>query len=251
MNEALRICIIDDELKSAEVLEALINEVEEVEHDITIFTDPAVAAEKLQSLSPELLFLDIKMPGMSGIDLLRSMPERAFEVIFTTAYEQYAILAIRQSAFDYLLKPVEDVDLTEAFARFRKHQRGGIHQRLDSLNAQLVAQMPEHDKICLRTSDRKYFVDIANIIRCEANGNYTSFYLSDGSRLMSSKTLKDHEESLSQGGFLRVHKSHLINPRHIHAMISTKALQMADDAVVPLARRRRKFVAHLLNAMIR
>ncbi|MDX1477132.1 MAG: LytTR family DNA-binding domain-containing protein [Saprospiraceae bacterium] len=242
-----RICIIDDEPKSAEVLEALIQDVEVERHEISIFTDPYDAVKALPALEPEIVFLDIRMPGMSGMDLLQLLPERPFAVIFTTAYEQYAIQAIKLSAFDYLLKPVEEEDLRAMFTRLRDQRHHDTAAQLAVLNANLNIREPEQFKICLSTAERKYFIAVHRIVRCEADGNYTTFHLADRSRLLSSRTLKDHEDVLTTQGFVRVHKSHLINPRYIDTMTSSSAIKMADESIVPLARRRRKEVRAMLQ----
>ncbi|MDX1408152.1 MAG: LytTR family DNA-binding domain-containing protein [Saprospiraceae bacterium] len=242
-----RICIIDDEPKSAEVLEALIHDVEVNRHDICIFTDPFEAVEALPVIVPDIVFLDIRMPGMSGFDLLQVLPERPFAVVFTTAYEQYAIQAIKLSAFDYLLKPVEDSDLQAVFDRLHQRRRQHTASQLAVLNANLNIREPQQYKICLSTAERKYFIAVHRIVRCEADGNYTTFHLADRSRLLSSRTLKEHEEILATQGFVRVHKSHLINPRYIDTMISSSSIKMADESTVPLARRRRKKVRAILQ----
>lgn len=247
LTEMARICIIDDEPKSADVLEALITDVEDESHEIVIYNDPLEAVIAIPGISPDLVFLDIRMPTMDGFELLKALPERKFAVIFTTAYEQFAIRAIKLSALDYLLKPVEDSELKTAFDRFRNRKVNDITAQLATLNANLNINQPEHFKICLSTAERKYFIPVHEIVRCQGDGNYTAFHLRDKSKLLSSRTLKDHEEVLLTQGFLRVHKSHLINPRHIEALISTSAIKMADDSTVPLARRRRKAVRELLH----
>ena len=245
-----RICILDDELKAAEVLQHLIVEVEGVDtHEILVLTDPEQAITEVVDFAPDLLFLDIKMPAIDGFGFLNAISPHVFDVIFVTAYEQYAIQAIRRSALDYILKPVEEKDLRSAFERFHSNHRSGLRDKLSMLNANLNIRDSEKFKISLSSADRTHFVELASIVRCEAQGNYTSFHFTDGSRLLSSKTLKSYCDILESHSFMRVHKSHLINPIHIDALISTNALKMVDQSRVPVARRRKKEILDHLQTV--
>lgn len=173
----------------------------------------ADARTAILATSPDLVFLDVEMPGGSGFDLLKQFGTWPFEVIFTTAYSRYAIQAIRFSALDYLLKPVQPDELVAALDRFRSHHpapatRSERQQHFISN----IAHGEEHAlKLTLSIGDRSYFVAPAEVMHCNADDNYTELHLADGRRFVSARTLKEYEEMLEPWGFLRVHRSSLVN----------------------------------------
>lgn len=163
--------------------------------------------------SPDLVFLDVEMPGGTGFDLLRKLGTWPFDVIFCTAYERYAVQAIRFSALDYLLKPVQPDELAEALERFRAtHPLAPARQVIQRQFLSNIGADDEHAmKLTLTTGDRTYFVAPAEVSHCTADDNYTELHTLDGRRFVSARTLKDYEDMLSPLGFLRVHRSSLVN----------------------------------------
>ena len=243
----LKICIIDDERKAAEILESMLSDLLDEKHELFIITDPLMAKDQIENINPQLVFLDIKMPGMSGFELLDSLEHRKFKVIFVTAYDRFAIQAIKKSALDYLLKPVTDEELYNAMLRFKQNQ----HSHDPDQIKQLLQKLAEHEghsfQLPISNLGRTYFFELAKIVRCEAHSNYTYFYFNDGSKLLSSKTLKDHQDILIERGFLRIHKSHIINPLHIVSLIGRTKVEMLGGFTIPIARRRRNQV---LNSIL-
>ncbi|MET4081005.1 two-component system LytT family response regulator [Pedobacter sp. UYP30] len=171
-------------------------------------------AEKLIKLhQPDLLFLDIQMGRNTGFDLLNKLDEKLFEVIFVTAYDQYGIQAIKFAALDYLLKPVNIAELTAAVAKadIRIKDKMQYHQLSFLLN-ELKNAKTNLPKIALPQQNEITYVLVKDIIRCEADNTYTFFYLANGDRVLVSKPLKEYADLLKVHGFLRVHRSHLVNP---------------------------------------
>ncbi len=246
-----KICIIDDERKAGEVLEAMLMNCLEDEFKISLHTDPFKALDYLKNNQTDLVFLDIKMPGMTGLELLRAIPERAFEVIFTTAYDQFVLQALRLSAVDYLLKPIDEDELTEAIKTFKKKSPGQMKARLEALEHNTAAPIDRVFKIGIHSYEKTYFFDLDQIVRCEASGNYTSFHFTDRSRLLSSKTLLEFDKILSPKGFVRIHKSHLINPAYIKSITGRTEIEMSDESRIPLASRRKKEILDQLSDILK
>jgi two-component system LytT family response regulator len=171
--------------------------------------------EAIEKHQPDLVFLDIEMPRMNGFDMLKAIPDIKFNVIFTTAYDQFAIKAFRFSAIDYLLKPVDPDELKEAVAKYETMKRPVTKPQLDSLYENIGNKGNEIRKIALTTAESLIFIDTDRIICCESDSNYTYFHLSEGEKILVSKTLKEAEELLSGMGFFRIHASYLINMKHV------------------------------------
>ncbi len=239
----IRAIIIDDERIGRETLESLLSD---------CCPDVAVVAQAdsieagraaITKHDPDLVFLDIEMPFGNGFELLEALPGARFEVIFTTAYDQYAIRAIRFSALDYLLKPIDRDELIAAVAKARKRLSGSrvLNQNLEVLLENLRHTASEHNKIALPTDDGLILVQVTQIIRCEADGNYTRFYLAGGEAMLVSKTLKEFETLLAEMNFLRIHHSHLVNVSHVRKYVRGEGglVVMSDSTSVPVSRRKK------------
>ena len=194
---------------------------------------------------------DIRLGDDTGFSLLRSLPEILFEVIFVTAYDSYAIQAIRFSALDYLLKPINPEELTHAVDKavhivLRKQENRRMQNLLHNAQA-----LDKQKKIALSVADKIEFVEIGSIIRCESESNYTTFYLKSGEKLIVSKTLKEFDELLAPYHFLRVHQSHLINLDEIKSFIKSDGgyIRMKDGASVSISRQRRNYVMEVLKQL--
>lgn len=173
--------------------------------------------QKISLLQPDVVFLDIAMPGKSGLDMLAEMQPVDFEVIFVTAFDEYTMQAIHFSAVDYLLKPVDEERLAEAVLKAEKRlQQKRLSDTVQTLLYNLTqASSASTMKLCIPTLKGFQVVTMNDIICCEADNSYTNFFLSDGSRICSAKTLLDYELLLQESSFIRVHKSYLINLHHI------------------------------------
>ncbi len=205
--------IIDDESRGRESLKKLLEKYCGDSVKVLGLGDSVEVAKKLVEMhQPDLVFLDIRMPMGDGFSLLESYSDVPFDVVFTTAYDQYALKAFRFSAIDYLLKPIDIQELKQAVDKIKKKLESPDNvnnQRFEALKENLRSK--DFDKIALPTTDGYSFVKREDIIRLEANGNYTAFYLKDKTKYLITRTLKYYDEMLRDYGFYRIHKSHLVN----------------------------------------
>jgi two-component system LytT family response regulator len=241
---SIKCIIVDDEPKSRRNLSDLISEYCK---QVEIVGEAASAAEALKLLKqvkPDLLFLDIEMPGGSGFDLLKSLNDQQFEVIFVTAFDKYGIQAIKFCAVDYLLKPIDIFELSKAVEKAEEQiHRKKENQRLTELVAN-IDRPDEEKRLALPLADKIEFVVINRIVRMEADGNYTRIFLDNNKNYMVCKTLKEYQEILDPYDFLRTHQSHLINCKKIAAYVKTDGgyILMDDGGNVPISRQRREEV---------
>jgi two-component system LytT family response regulator len=204
------------------------------------------AIEVIGKNTPDLVFLDIQMPGKTGFDLLAELPEYPFDVVFVTAFDQYAIQAIRCAALDYLLKPVKPASLVAAVQRAanKLHTRNSqeqIHELLNRLKSGPTAS----GRICLPTLKEILFVSPSDIIRCESSYNYTKVFLNNGETILVSKTMSEIEPVLLPYHFIRCHQSHLVNRQFIKSMKredNISELVLLNKCLVPVSRQKRDFV---------
>ncbi len=207
------------------------------------------ACEIVSKHNPDLVFLDIEMPVMNGFAFLKQFERPAFEVIFITAYDQYAIKAIKFSALDYLLKPIDEDELKTAVNRFLDKRKHNIDNKslIENLIHNLNTEKKSEYRLALNTTEGTYFLKTEEIIRCEADSNYTKFFLNKRKNMISSKTLKEYEELLSEYNFLRVHKSHLVNRKFIKSLSNDGFIILNDDSKIEVSRRRYSEVKETLN----
>lgn len=212
--------LIDDEIHCTESL-ALIMEVSVPEIKVLgKFNDASKALKFLQNNPVDLLFLDIEMPEMNGFELLSKLNRLPFDVVFVTAYDQYAIKAFTYSAISYLLKPVDGDDLRETIDRWLEKKSKSLSlNQLQLMRDLLVNTSNPKTKVALPTNDGLEFLEIQSITRCESESNYTRIYCTDNNRYLICRTLKEVEKILQENGFIRVHHSHLINPQYIRKFI--------------------------------
>jgi two-component system LytT family response regulator len=245
----IKALIIDDESKAVNLLKMTLEKNFPGKFSVETALYPDEGLAKIQSFKPDLVFLDIEMPLMSGFDLLASIPEIDFKVIFTTAYDQYAIRAIRYNALDYLLKPINPGELNEAINRFIKQKdesKEVYEQQLENLFSN-----KDHKNLAITTYDGVIFLEIDNIIRCEADLNYTKFILTGNKNFLSSKTLKEYEDLLAiHANFMRVHRSHLVNFNHLVKFKNDGFLVLKDNSLIPISRRRKEEVMKKLSRKI-
>lgn len=193
---------------------------------------------KINEHQPELIFLDIKMDDGTAFDLLKKFSTINFKIIFVTAYDEYAIEAIKYSALDYLLKPVSPTQLIEAVDKLSNLSRiETMEQQLQLL----LQEKTQREKIALPTADGLLFVKIKNILRCESDSSYTNFVLASGKKILVTRTMKEFEKLLPNNTFYRVHKSHLINIQYIDQYITRDGTSviMENNDCIPVARNRK------------
>ena len=243
----IRAVAIDDESNSLELLKTLIETYIPEISELQLCASPVQARDLLAAYKPDLVFLDIEMPGASGFDLLNALPEINFDIIFTTAYNQYAIQAIKHSALDYLLKPI-DVDELEGAVQ-RHLRRAATNQSYEDLVKNLLNNLDPDQKsrITLTTSEGTHFLVPDEIIRLQADRNYTEFHLNSGKKIVSARTLKEFEILMEDYNFIRSHKSHLINPSHVRMYDHEGYLVLSDGTRVIVSRRRKEAVLKTLG----
>lgn len=210
----IRTIIIDDERSC---IKTLVADLERHCPQVQILQQCESAKDGLkaiQQLDPDLVFLDINMPWMSGLELLEVVGEINFDVIFTTAHDQYAVKAFKLSAIDYLLKPVDQEELIAAVRKVETKRTGVSKEQLEQLQENISPSAPLR-KIGIPSREGIDFVPIQEILYCEASSNYTYVYLQNGRKLLSAKTLKEFEYLLENDGFCRIHQSNLINLNHL------------------------------------
>jgi two-component system, LytTR family, response regulator len=217
MTEIINAIIVDDEESGRETLAWLLSENTPFVHVLEKCCSAEEAAIAVKKHSPDLIFLDVQMPGGTGIDFLKKMQDFDFNVIFVTAYDKFALEAIHLSALDYLLKPVKVEELKAAVAKAMElHEEKNQKSRLDFLLNNALAQNGHvQSKMMLPSLTGYDVVNIADIVRLESEINYTRFFFSTGKSTLISKTLKEFEPTLSRSGFYRIHRSHLVNMRHV------------------------------------
>lgn len=239
----LRAIIVEDEKHSRETLKSLIEEFCEGVNVVEMAENVEQAVDKITKHQPDLVFLDIELQTGTGFDVLKQLQHVNFEVIFTTAFEHYAIKAIKFSSIDYLLKPIDMDELQAAIDKARiKKDKELYKYQLELLLKNLNNPSGERKKICLATADGIEFIDVNAIIYCEANGSYTNFYLETNVKLMVSKNLKEYEQLLNDQNFLRVHNSYLINLSKVKKFVKSEGgyIVMNNDAQVSISQGRRE-----------
>lgn len=246
----IRAVIVDDEPNNVENLSQLL---ERHCPQVTIAGtayDSVSGRDAILGLRPDLVFLDISMPGQTGFDLLRNLTAPEFDVIFVTAFHEYGIQAIKFSALDYLLKPIDVSDLRQAVdkaltRRADRRQKDQLENLLELLKHQ---QQKQEHRIALPGARETRLVHPARIVRCEASNNYTTFFLQDGEKYLVSKPIFEYEEMLRDYGFLRCHQSHLVNRAFIRSWIKEDGgyLLLEDNTAVPVSRQKRDLIKSLL-----
>ncbi len=206
----------------------------------------------IKTYKPQLVFLDIEIGNKTGFDLLKQLPEINFEVIFTTAYDKYAVQAFKFSALDYLLKPIDTDELQAALKKLNdKVSQKDIAGKFDALFHNLKNIQSASKKICVPVLSGLVFIQTDDIIRCESNVNYTTLFLKDKQKLLVAKTLKEFEEMLTEYNFYRVHNSHLLNLAYIKMYNKGKGgtVTMNDGSEIEVSTRRKDDFLKRLTAL--
>ncbi|WP_420603070.1 LytR/AlgR family response regulator transcription factor [Flagellimonas sp.] len=247
----LKVVIIEDEKHSRETLKSLLEDFCQDVKVIAMASSVDEAVKVLSVCSPDVVFLDIELQSGVGFDILEQIKEPSFEIIFTTAFEKYAIKAIKFSSLDYLLKPIDLDELQQAVEKARNRMDTNVYrQQIDTLMSTLAKENNKQEKICLATTAGMEFIALQDIILCKADGSYTSFLLKNKRSLLVSKHLKEYENLLADQQFMRVHNSYVINLNEVKKYIKSDGgyIIMSNDVHVNLSPRKKD---DLMEAMKR
>ncbi|MBC7935874.1 MAG: response regulator transcription factor [Rhizobacter sp.] len=241
--------IVDDEPDCCESLVMLLERYCPEVKVLDICYSAEAAIQSIKEHQPQILFLDIEMPFMNGFQLVEKLGNLNFELIFTTSYDQYAIKAIRFSALDYLLKPVDREELQKAVQKAAQRPHHPLPQQLDMLLQKLRHPAMPVNKIAIPTMEGFILLAAASIISCESQGNYTSLFLKDKRNIVASRNLKEMEEILDDYPFIRIHHSHIVNINEVEKYIKGEGgyLVMSDGSSINVSRSRKEFLLKKLS----
>lgn len=247
----MKILIVDNEPELRYVLREMIQQLTS-HHAIEEADGVQQGIQKIHAWNPDLVLLDVEMNDGTGFDLLQQLDQLNFQLVFTTAHNKYAVQAFKFSAIDYLLKPIDPVDLLESLRRAEdKMKHGNLQHQFQILMQQMNQQQASSDKqIVLKDIDKTYFVKMNDIIYCEADGSYTKFYISNTEPIYVSRNLRSYEELLEPAGFIRSHHSCLVNPKKIKLFdrkIDNGVLILEDGHQIPVSQRKRDYVLQALE----
>lgn len=233
--------IIDDEAKGRLALSEKIREYCPVVKIVAEAGNGKEGIAAIEKHDPTIVFLDIEMPGMNGFDMLNQLSEKSFHLIFTTAYNQYAIKAIKYAAFDYLLKPVDIEELKSAINNISTRQPSQTKEQIEMLHYNVNHPIKGLNKLAIPTSEGLLFYNLEDIVYLEARSNYTNLYFNAKPRIVASKTLKDFEELLPTDIFFRPHHSFIINLNYIKRYIRGDGgqIEMQTGAFIDVSRRKK------------
>ncbi len=241
----MKALIVDDEVSNRENLQQLLQRYAPDVQVCALAENVDEAIKAIRAHRPQLVFLDIQLQDQSGFDLLKQLDEINFEIIFVTAYDQYGIQAVKFAALDYLLKPIDIDELKLAVGKARNAvQQKQKNERLDYLLDYLKDDNQVKPRIALPMFGETRYVNINDIVRCEADNTYTRFMLTGGEQILVSKTLKEYADMLVNYGFLRTHQSHLINIAYIKSWLREDggSLLLTDQTKIPVSKLKREQV---------
>lgn len=248
--EKIKAILIDDELNSLQNLQQKLEGFCPQIKIVAVSQKPEDGLILIKEYAPDVVFLDIEMPRMSGFRMLEELGEYDFDIIFTTAYNHYSIDAIRISAFDYLVKPIGIEDLQKCVERLNKSLNKQTKEKIDILKKSLSENRSQEDKIAISTTEGIEFIPIKNILHIESKSNYSKIFLSENKTLMVSKILKDFEEMLIPYHFYRVHNSHLINLNYIKKYIRSQGghVMLQDGTIIDISRRKKEDFLKMISS---
>lgn len=245
----LEAVIVDDEVKALQSLSWELTNFSEEIKVVASFTNPLEALAYLNKTenTPDCLFLDIEMPTMDGFQFIQQLKNKEFPVVITTAYNQYAIKALKNDAIDYLLKPIDSDDLSDTILKIKKfnaknYSADRLEKILLNFNANAIQK-----KITLNTDGKLVFLSCDQILYAESDGNYTTIFLTDGHKILLTKKLKEVNEILPQETFFRIHNSYIINLNKIKEFLKTEGyVVLESNHKIPVSRQKKSDFLDLL-----
>ena len=242
--------IIDDEPNNIENIQSILQRLYPEINVVATATDAEYGIAAIDKLQPDLVFLDIQMPGRSGFDLLRAFSQINFEIIFITAYDHYGIQAIKFSALDYLLKPIDIEEFKSAIQKAKdKIASRQKNHSIENLLEYIKRGQNEPPKMALPTLEEIRYVPVTEIVHCQASNNYTIFHLENGEQILVCKTLKEFAQLLQTHRFIRTHQSHLVNTSFVKSYLKEDGgtLLLKDQTKIPISRQNRETVKEALS----
>jgi len=239
----MKAIIVDDEPYCCETIATLLEDNDEVEI-VTECYNGIDALEAIRKYNPGLVFLDVEMPKMNGFEMLQQLPSVNFEIIFTTSYDRYALKAIRFSAIDYLLKPVDEEELKNAVQKVISRSKKPTAEQLEILMQKLHQPATPVSRIALPTMEGFQMIKIDSIISCEADSNYTTLHLKDNKKMVVCRNLKDIEEMLEDHSFTRVHRCYVVNLNEVEKFVKGEGgyLIMSDGSSIDVSRNKKELL---------
>lgn len=251
MQKQLTAAIVEDEKTARDFLAGLLlRYFPEIEIS-SVSENVATGIRNLTEHLPDIVFLDINLPDGTAFDILKNLNSKDFRLIFVTAYDDYALKAIKYSALDYIVKPIKINEFIEAVKKAKQEPSPAENSvGIQTLLSNQGTEDGKRKKIVLKTADFIHIVEVQDIVRCEAQSNYTCFYLKNKTKVLTSQTLKEYEDLLSGCCFFRVHKSHFVNLEHITKLDKREGgtLIMSDGSKVPVAARKRNQLLELFGS---
>lgn len=235
--------IIDDEKNALEVLQLQLTQFCKDVQIVAICNSGKEGILAIKKHQPDLVFLDIEMPHINGFDVLKATQDCSYKVIFTTAYDQFAIKAFKYSAIDYLLKPIDILELQQAVEKMQKETINySLTDKLQSILMQMQPNAKENNRIALPEGNMLQFYEADAILRVESDSNYSHVFLTNGKKITLSKTLKEVEENIKGDPFFRIHQSHLINTHHIEKIAKGENayVVMSDGSTITISRSKKE-----------
>lgn len=247
----VRVLIVDDEANIRNMIAGIVKTYCKEAEIIGLAGSVQEAGKKIRELLPDLVLLDVRMDDGTGFDLLEQLGSIDFSLIFITAYQEYAIDAIKFSALDYILKPIDPEELIRALDAACRRIAGMQQDRLTETRAAVGNDLQSGKKVLLRTAESIHLACVNEILFCESSGGYTLFHLIDGRQVLVSKNLGEYEESFKDYGFCRVHKSYLVNLQKVRCFEKDEggSLIMEGGLRVPVASRKKEFMLSLLEKL--
>jgi two-component system, LytTR family, response regulator len=247
----MKILLVDNEKEIRQILKDMVIACGNNQNNIQEADGVASGIAAINSFVPDIVLLDVEMNDGTGFDLLKQIPNPSFQLIFTTAHNQYAIQAIKCSAIDYLLKPIDPAELHNSLQKATKNiSSQTMQQQLAILMQQLSNKQEPERQIVIKDIDKTYFIKMNDILYCEAEGSYTKFYLTNSEPVFVSRNLRYYEELLEPAGFFRTHHSCLVNPTKIKIYdrkTDCGSLILEGGHTVPVSQRKKDFVLQLLE----
>ncbi|WP_405293927.1 LytR/AlgR family response regulator transcription factor [Algibacter sp. Ld11] len=244
----IKAIIIEDEFNAQNTLDKLIKYTQKDIEVIAKIDNVTDAITFLKSQTPDLVFLDIELIGGNAFQILEALESIAFKIIFTTAYDEFAIKAIKFDTIDYLLKPIDSEELSECIDRFRvAFKKEQVYKKaIDKVSE--INEKENQQTLLIKTADAQHFLQIKDIVRCQADGAYTTFHTTD-KKIMSARNLKYYENILSEHTFVRVHQSHLVNIKYIKTISTNNTVSLTNNEKIPVATRKKSYLKQLLDAL--